>query len=111
MSRISPRWPGSRAARIGRAGNVPGRRSDQVAVDARSVSALPQQTALLTAMLLDGPLCIECIKEKSGLTRTDDIAKALRQVVSLLVLRRYELDQCRGCAEERQVFVLERPDA
>ena len=69
------------------------------------------RTALVAALLLEGPLCLECMKTKSGLAQTDEIVATLRRVVRLLVLRRYELDRCRACGEEHQVFVLERADA
>lgn len=67
---------------------------------------MPENAALLTALILERPLCAECIASKSGLTasRIDQGFSSIRRALLLVEA----LDRCRACGELREVFSLAR---
>ena len=68
---------------------------------------MPEKAAILTALILERPLCAECIREKSGLT-VPEIDETFTLIRRVLVFRHYDRDRCRACGEIRTVFALER---
>ena len=70
---------------------------------------MPESAALLTALILERPLCAECIAVKGGLTAAEieHGFNAVRRVLNLVET----LDRCRACGELREVFALARRDS
>jgi hypothetical protein len=68
---------------------------------------MPRRAALVTALILERPLCEDCILAKSGLSSAEfrETVNAVRS--SLLVHDR--TDRCRACGETARVLSLERP--
>ena len=65
-----------------------------------------ERTALLAALLLDRPLCVDCIAAKMRLTESE-IAESVTRIRRTIVLREYVPGRCRACGEHHPVFVLE----
>jgi hypothetical protein len=70
---------------------------------------MPDAVALITAVLLERPLCVDCLRTKSGLTEQSEIADTLRRIQRVLLLRYDASGRCHACGEAREVFSLERP--
>jgi hypothetical protein len=62
--------------------------------------------ALITALILDHPLCIDCLATKSGLSDAE-LETAVTRIAQSLVLRRRP-DRCRACGETAATFTLEQ---
>jgi hypothetical protein len=56
---------------------------------------MPEKGALLAVLIVERPLCVDCISEKSGLP-TDQIEPFLTRIESKVPLSRGE-DRCRAC--------------
>ena len=67
---------------------------------------MPENAALLTTLILERPLCAECIASKGGFTALD-IEQGFNSVRGVLKLVE-TLDRCRACGELREVFSLAR---
>ena len=61
----------------------------------------------VTAVLLDGPTCLECLAVKARLT-LDGVAAAMQQITAAIELRS-ERRRCGGCDAETLVFSVEKP--
>jgi hypothetical protein len=69
---------------------------------------MPARSALIAILILDRPLCLECIETKSSTTRAE-VDRSLTAIAqSHLELRRSDDDRCRNCGEARLVFSLHR---
>jgi hypothetical protein len=68
---------------------------------------MPRDTAVVTALILERPLCGRCIADKSGL-ETPQVLKVLETIGEVLSLRR-RVDRCRACGAHKPVFFLDRP--
>ena len=60
----------------------------------------------ITALILDRPLCLECIAAKSGLTA--DQAEALLERIAAPWKLYREPARCRACGEIRRTYSVER---
>ena len=69
---------------------------------------MPENAAVLTALILERPLCLDCITAKASMTEPD-VDRGLARIGGVLVLRRFEHERCRTCGEVREVLSLERP--
>jgi len=56
---------------------------------------MPEKGALLAVLIMERPLCVDCISEKSGLI-TDEVEPFLARIESKVALSRGK-DRCRGC--------------
>ena len=70
---------------------------------------MPQTAALLTALILDRPLCSECIALRTPLYDAAQVEKALHDLRAVLRVHRARADRCRACGEYRPVYSIERP--
>ena len=61
-----------------------------------------QHSALIAALILQRPLCLDCISAKAGLS-TAEVDGYLHVIGRALELRRIE-DRCRACGENATVF-------
>lgn len=71
-------------------------------------AAMPANSALIAVLILDRPLCVDCIATKSVITpsEVDQYLNAIAH--SPLELRRSENGRCHSCGEGRPVFSLHR---
>ena len=68
---------------------------------------MPDRAALITALILERPLCMFCIAGKSQLTM-DRANETLEAIATALVLR-CETDRCVACGETATVYSVGRP--
>ena len=68
---------------------------------------MPDRAALITALILERPMCEECIATKSGLS-TSVIDSTLATAATVLELHR-QTDRCRVCGETKRVVSIEQP--
>jgi hypothetical protein len=68
---------------------------------------MPDRAAIITALILDRPLCEECLTSKSGLTPSR-IEETLTVVRAALKLTEGH-GRCRACGARTTVLSLERP--
>jgi hypothetical protein len=73
------------------------------------IAPMPEASALIAALILERPMCLECITMRSPVTgdkntedRLDIIARAVR-------LHREKSGRCRACGITTHVFWIERP--
>jgi len=68
---------------------------------------MPRDTAVVTALIVERPLCGRCIADKSGL-ETPQVFKVLETIGTVLSIHR-RVDRCRACGSHKPVFFLDRP--
>ena len=68
---------------------------------------MPNRAALVTALILDRPMCVACIETKSGLGASD--VGATLDVVRSALLLHTETARCQVCGETKTVVFLDRP--
>jgi hypothetical protein len=66
---------------------------------------MPANAAVIAVLILERPMCLDCIASKSGVTVTE-VDRYLTVIARSLELRRFEHERCRACGEERPVFSL-----
>lgn len=68
---------------------------------------MPDRAALIVALILERPMCLDCIASKSGLGAADvDTTMAtVRAALQLHVAQ----DRCRACGATTSVFSFDRP--
>ena len=69
---------------------------------------MAELSVLITSLILERPLCLDCIARKANASR-NDVAGSFIHIKSVLKLRRYAKERCRACGIEDSVFDLERP--
>jgi hypothetical protein len=69
---------------------------------------MPDRTALVTALILDRPLCIRCLVAKAGGSLAD-LDAVIASVEKALLLHRI-VDRCRACGTTEITFSVDRPD-
>jgi hypothetical protein len=68
---------------------------------------LPEAVAVVTALILDRPMCLDCIATKSGVSLTHAEAIVQRIATALKLYR--EVARCRMCSTVARVVSVERP--
>jgi hypothetical protein len=69
---------------------------------------LPETAALIAGLILERPLCLDCLATKATLSPTV-IERTLATVSTVMVLNRTN-GRCRACGETKEVLALKRPD-
>lgn len=69
---------------------------------------MPERAALIAVLIMERPLCVPCIADKSGLTAAE-IESFLAQIARTLDVRR-GVDRCRVCGDGTTVYSLFRRD-
>jgi hypothetical protein len=69
---------------------------------------MPERGALVAVLIMERPLCVTCISEKSGITiaETEALLTRIEGTVSLTLAT----DRCRACGEPTEVYWLSRRD-
>jgi hypothetical protein len=65
------------------------------------------RAALVTALIVDRPTCVDCMAKKSSLSASA-LGATLRTVQTALVLHS-AVDRCRECGTVTAVFSIDRP--
>ena len=69
---------------------------------------MPEAAALVTALLVERPLCIDCLVVKAALT-TAVVEETLARMARVLTVYRRE-DRCRVCGSVGPVVSAQRPE-
>jgi hypothetical protein len=69
---------------------------------------MPEHAALIAVLLVDRPMCRDCICLKSGLDAVT-VDRYLAVIGSKLRLRRQDDERCRVCGEPTTAFSLSMP--
>jgi hypothetical protein len=69
---------------------------------------MPERATLVAVLILERPLCVSCISEKSGHTPAE-IESFLAQIERTVDVRR-GVDRCRACGTDTTVYSLLRRD-
>jgi hypothetical protein len=64
--------------------------------------------ALLAVLIVERPLCVDCIAEKSAF-RTDEIEPLLSRIATRIAITS-AVDRCRACGETKKVYVAFRAE-
>ena len=67
---------------------------------------MPERAALIAGLILERPLCFDCIAARSGLT-VAEVEHYLVRVRTLVTLNE-EHDRCRACGVSAEVISLDR---
>jgi hypothetical protein len=68
---------------------------------------MPDRAALITALIRDRPMCVDCMAKRSSLSASALVA-TLRTVQTALVLHS-AVDRCRECGTMTAVFSIDFP--
>ena len=68
---------------------------------------MPARAALITALIVDRPLCLSCISDKSGVA-VEGVSEALHAIGTALALTS-GTDRCAACGATATVYAVARP--
>jgi len=68
---------------------------------------LPERAALITGLIFERPLCLDCLSSKATL-RTAVVEHMLARIATVMVVARGHT-RCRGCGETKDAVSLKRP--
>jgi hypothetical protein len=71
---------------------------------------MPERAAMVTALIMDRPLCLSCIALRASLDEVDANA-ILDKIDHVLTLQRVSLGRCRACGLMQAVFSVQQPPA
>jgi hypothetical protein len=71
---------------------------------------MPDLIAIVTALILERPLCLRCLVDKSGASRPQ-VALALRRIGGVLTLHRTPRRRCHACGTVGRVVFVDRPQS
>jgi hypothetical protein len=69
---------------------------------------MPDTTAIITALITDRPLCMDCVVSKSG-SASRMVEATLAAIGHVLTLHRDPQARCRACGRVALVVSLDRP--
>jgi hypothetical protein len=69
---------------------------------------MPEKGALVAVLIIERPLCVECIAEKSGI-RHGDVEPLLARIATTIALTS-TVERCRACGETKKVHVAFRAE-
>lgn len=70
---------------------------------------MPERFAVITSLILERPLCIECICEKSGM-KPARVNALLAKIGRVMKVRKFPKARCRSCGEDRPTVSIDSPD-
>jgi hypothetical protein len=68
---------------------------------------VPEQAAIMTALILERPMCVECIATKANMSMSE--AQRYLQIITRAVPVVMDKGRCRTCGESRATFSVRRP--
>jgi hypothetical protein len=69
---------------------------------------MPERASLVTGLIIERPLCMDCITAKGQLT-VADVHTAFASIRKVLDLRHAEQGRCRACRTVGLVYWIHRP--
>ena len=69
---------------------------------------MPQQLTVVTALILERPLCLSCIASKTDTPSASSLETTLERIAHVLTVTR-ELGRCRSCGLNTFVVSIEGP--
>jgi hypothetical protein len=72
----------------------------------RAEADMPERGALVAVLIVERPLCVECIADKSGIALAD-VEPLLHRIGTSIAIDR-AVDRCRGCGRIVEVFSASR---
>ena len=68
---------------------------------------MPERAALITLVIVDRPLCLDCIVVRSGIDRPT-VEAYLHRIKEHLTVFHEDSDRCRACGIVGKVYALDR---
>jgi hypothetical protein len=68
---------------------------------------MPEVAALVTALILEHPTCVDCIVTKATTSR-DAVDAAFARIAKVLQFRWDEAGRCRRCGDVKTIYWIER---
>lgn len=68
---------------------------------------MPERIAVVTTLIVERPMCLECVADRAGLA-TSEIETILQQIARGLELH-YEAARCRICGATKRVVSIDPP--
>ena len=69
---------------------------------------MPEHSTLITALILERPMCVACLSQRSALS-VDATQTVLTVIARAVKLHREDGSPCRICGKRGEVFYVERP--
>ena len=69
---------------------------------------MPQTATLVTTLIIERPLCLPCVTDKSGLTPAA-VDRALELISRAVKVHHAQHVRCQGCGDVGHVVFLDRP--
>jgi hypothetical protein len=70
---------------------------------------MPARAAVITVLVMDRPMCLDCIAEKARMPQPEAEAY-LTEIAAGVAVRRDPEDRCRGCGMVTTVFSISRQE-
>jgi hypothetical protein len=70
--------------------------------------AVPTTTALVAALILERPLCMDCLVSRADVSERE-VETALSAIARAMAVDR-RIDRCRACGSEKLIVVAGRPE-
>jgi hypothetical protein len=64
---------------------------------------MPEKGALLAVLIIERPLCVDCIAEKSSIA-AEQVEPLLARIATRIAITS-AVDRCRACGETKKVYV------
>jgi hypothetical protein len=64
---------------------------------------MPEKGALLAVLIMERPMCVDCVSEKSGIA-ADEVEPMLARIATRIAVTS-AVDRCRACGETKKVYV------
>jgi hypothetical protein len=65
---------------------------------------MPEKGALLAVLIIERPLCVDCIAEKSSIAAEQEVEPLLARIATRIAITS-AVDRCRACGETKKVYV------
>jgi hypothetical protein len=69
---------------------------------------MPETTAMIAVLILERPMCLDCIAARAGAS-LNDVEAAFRDIARVLGLQRFMSERCRTCGNTGLAFSVTRP--
>ena len=69
---------------------------------------MARAAALVSVLIVERPMCVDCISEKCGL-RPATIEATLARLARFLKVHYFPKARCRACGENRPTYSIDRP--